>query len=212
MKDLKLIIFDLDGTLIDAYQAIIKSFNFTMVKLKYPKQADTVIRRSVGWGDVNLIKPFVKNKDLSLAISIYRRRHKSDLVRYSRLLPGAKTAISYLKSSGYKLAVASNRPSRFSRILIKHLNIGKYFDYILCADKLKFAKPNPQILNEIRRKFNVLPDQALYVGDMAIDAIAGRRAGIKTVIVTTGSSLKSQIKKEKPYRIISAISRLIKHL
>ncbi len=212
MGCIKLIIFDLDGTLVDAYPAIISSFNYTMQKLKLPVQDALTIRRAVGWGDENLLRPFIKEKDKSYALSIYRKHHKLALLKESRLFPGVYKLLAYLKNKGYRLAVASNRPSRFSWILISHLKLKKYFDYVLCADKLKHIKPHPEIINKIMQRFALRPEQALYVGDMTIDAQAGRRAKVKTVIVTTGSSTKSEIKKEGPYRIIAKISELLKIL
>jgi len=212
MEDIKLIIFDLDGTLVNAYQAITSSFNYTMRRLHYPAQGALTIRRAVGWGDKNLLKPFVKKKDLPLAASIYRRHHSSALIKESRLFPKAGKLLAYLKNKGYILAVASNRPTRFSWILIRHLKINKCFDYVLCADKLKRGKPYPEIINKIMRKFGVRPRETVYVGDMVIDAQAGRRAKVKTIIVTTGSSTKTEINKENPCRIISNISELLEIL
>lgn len=212
MKKFSLAIFDLDGTLIDAYPAIIRSFNFTMRKFNYPVQSDTVIRRAVGWGDENLLKPFVALRDLRPMLYAYRRHHKESLPRYSRLFAGVKTVLGRLKQNGYKLAVASNRPTRFSWILIRHLGLEGFFDYVLCADKLKFGKPHPQILRRIMQRLSCLRRETVYVGDMAIDAQAGSRAGIKTIIVTTGSSNLSEIRKEKPSRIIGNINELLKLL
>jgi len=212
MRVIKLIIFDLDGTLVDAYPAIVRSFNYALQKLGYPKQSSLVVRRAVGWGDENLLKPFLSPEDLKKAVSIYRRHHRSSLVKGSRLFSKAKYVLTYLKNRGYKLAVASNRPTKFSWILIRHLKIEKYFDYVLCADRLRHMKPHPEILHKIMQKFSLKPKQTLYVGDMTIDAQAGRRAKVKTIIVTTGSSRKQEIKKESPYRIIRRITELFKLL
>jgi len=209
MKDIKLIIFDLDGTLINAYPAIMSSFNYTMHRLNYPKQKVLAIRRAVGWGDENLLKPFIKGKDLPRALAIYRKHHKRALLKESRLFPDVDKVLTYLKKQGYRLAVASNRPSLFSGILIRHLKLKKYFDYVLCADKLKHIKPHPYILNRIMHKFSLKPKEAIYVGDMVIDAQAGRRARVKTIMVTTGSSTKQEIAKEKPYRILAKIRELL---
>jgi phosphoglycolate phosphatase len=209
MMDIKLVIFDLDGTLVDAYRAITESVNFVLHRLHYLPQPDAIIRRQVGWGDENLLKPFVNSKDLKRALYLYRRHHKDSLPKGSRLFAAAQSVLSYLKHSGYKLAVASNRPTKFSLIILRHLKIKKYFNYVLCADKLKYRKPNPEILNKIMQKFSLKPANTLYVGDMAIDAQAGRRAGVRTVIVTTGSSTKQEIKKEKPYKIITRITQLL---
>ena len=212
MAGIKLIIFDLDGTLIDAYPAITASFNYAMQRLNYPRQEGQVIRRAVGWGDKGLLSPFVEPRDLTQALSLYRRHHQKALLGESRLFPQVKKVLRYLKIKGYRLAVASNRPTKFSWILIRHLGLTKYFDYVLCADALKRAKPHPEILNKIMRRFSLSAEDCLYVGDMVIDAQAGRDAGIKTVMVTTGSNTESEIKKEKPWRIIRRVSGLLKIL
>ncbi|MFH1441092.1 MAG: HAD family hydrolase [Candidatus Omnitrophota bacterium] len=205
---IKLIIFDLDGTLIDAYDSIERSFNFTMLKLGYQAKKHLIIRRAVGWGDKNLLKPFVSRQDLNKALLLYRKHHKTALIEYSRVYKYVYLLLNRLRKKGYKLAVASNRPTRFSWILLRHLRLEKYFDYVLCADKLEKGKPNPQILIKIMEKFKAGRQEAVYVGDMALDAEAGRRAGIKTIIVTTGSSTKNQILKEKPYLIIKSIKEI----
>lgn len=210
MKDTKLIIFDLDGTLVNAYKAIVESFNYAMRKLHYPLKDAYIIRRAVGWGDKFLLKNFVRESDLMKALSLYRIHHKQALVKWSVLLPGAQQTLVYLKRKGYKLAVASNRPARFSRILIRHLGIKKYFDYVLCADKLRNIKPHPQILREIMKKLYAGPKETVFVGDMAIDAITARRAKVRAIIVTTGSSSIPEVKKEEPYRVIKKLSSLLK--
>jgi phosphoglycolate phosphatase len=210
MEKIKLIIFDLDGTLVDAYPAIISSFNYAMKKTGYPLQSGPTIRKAVGWGDENLLEPFVGKDDLKKAVKAYRLHHKKSLLVKSRIFPGTRHLLRYLRDKGYKLAVASNRPTRFSWLLIRHLKLKPYFSYILCADRVKHGKPHPGILKRIIRRFRVATSRAIYVGDMTIDAQAGLRAGVKTIIVTTGSSSRQEIKKEKPHLIISSIVRLKK--
>jgi HAD superfamily hydrolase (TIGR01509 family) len=212
LTGISLVIFDLDGTLIDAYPAITRSFNHTMASLHYKPQAAGVIRRAVGWGDRCLLQPFVSSEDLDNALALYRKHHAKSLVRYSRLLPGVKTLLSGLKKRNFLLAVASNRPTRFSNILIKHLGIRRYFDRVLCGDKLAHMKPHPQILRTIISGFDLKPGQALYVGDMFIDAQTGRRAHVKTVMVSSGSSSIAELKKEKPFLIIPRVKDLARLL
>jgi len=208
MPKVKAVIFDLDGTIIDAYPAIISSFNYAMEKLNRRRQPGLVIRRAVGWGDRNLLAPFLPADKIDHGIALYRRHHRQALIKLSRVFPGVYPQLERLKASGYKLAVASNRPTEFSLILLKHLQLDKYFDYVLCADKLNAGKPHPEILIKILRKFKIKNTEAVFVGDMVIDSQTGRRAGIPTIIVTTGSSSLSQIKKEKPCLIIKKISEL----
>lgn len=208
MKNVRLVIFDLDGTLVDAYPAINDSFNYTMRSLGYPRQSPKAIRMAVGWGDRNLLRPFLKRGEVDKALAIYRKHHRTALIRGARLLPGAGQLLSGLKKRSYKLAVASNRPTKFSMILIRHLGILKFFDYILCADKLKRGKPHPDIINKIRRKFAFSKTQVIYVGDMAIDVQAGVRAGVRTIAITGGSSILNDIKRQNPYCIVRSIKQL----
>jgi phosphoglycolate phosphatase len=206
----KLIIFDLDGTLIDAYGAIIDSLNYTMSKLGLPSRSGFRIKRAVGWGDKNLVRPFVPGRLLNKALDIYRIHHKKALLKRSRLLPFARRLLFILRQKRIKLAVASNRPTKFSLILLRHLKIKDCFDYILCADKLKFGKPHPLILNMIVKKMRVKKREVLYAGDMVLDAQAGRRANIKTIIVLGGSSTREEIKKEHPFKIVRGLRSVVK--
>ncbi|MBU2540410.1 MAG: HAD family hydrolase [Candidatus Omnitrophica bacterium] len=210
-NNIKLVIFDLDGTLIDAYEAIESSFNFTMKKLGLPTKSKSVIKRAVGWGDKKLLSPFVPKKALNSALRIYRAHHRESLPKKSRLFSGVRKLLGRL-SSRYHLAVASNRPTRFSKIILKALNINKYFSFLLCGDRLKRGKPHPEILRKILRYFRMQHDEAIYVGDMAIDVQTANSAKIKSIIVTTGSSSLYEIKREAPYQIISNIKQLEKLL
>ena len=209
MDNIKLVIFDIDGTLVNTYSAIQKSINYAMKKTGYPLRDYLTIRRAVGGGDKNLLEQFVNIKDLKKALFLYRRDQKIALLKYSTLMPNARSVLRYLKDKNYKLAIASNRPTRFAKILIQHLNIAQYFDYTLCADKLRFGKPHAEILLKIIQRLRVKITQSLYVGDMSIDAQAGKRAGVKTIIVATGSSTISEIKKANPQRVIRNLSSLI---
>lgn len=207
LDKIKAIIFDLDGTLIDAYKPIENSFNFTLGKLGLGRKNKLIIRRAVGWGDRELLAPFLPREKLSLALKIYRRHHREALKQDARLFPGVKNLLARL-SRRYDLAVASNRPTQFSRIALKALKIDKYFSFLLCADSLKKGKPHPDILRRILKHFRLKAQEAIYVGDMAIDAQTARRAKIKSVIVTTGSSNKSEIKRERPFKIIKKVKYL----
>lgn len=212
MENKKLVIFDLDGTLVDAYAAIAESLNYVFRSLGLKERSAGIVRRLVGWGDINLLKPYVSHRKLKYAIDLYRRHHRISLLKYSRLYPYARVILRSLKKKGYKLAVASNRPSKFSRILLKHLEIGVFFDYVLCADQAGRGKPHPDMLNQIVKRFKLKKSEALYIGDMSIDAQAGRRAGIDTVIVTSGSGRKAEIREERPFKIFPGIKYLRKIL
>jgi len=212
MPEIKLVIFDLDGTLVDAYKAISASFNYTMSSLGYPEQKPDTIRRAVGWGDKKLLRNFITENELEQALNVYREHHAVSVAKYVKFLPESRQVIEYLKDKGIRLAIATNRPSRFTEIILNTLGIRYLFDSVLCADVVGAGKPSPEILDRTIQHFNFSAKETLYVGDMALDSVTGRRAGVKTVIVLGGSSSEEEIKKEKPFRVIGQLFDITKVL
>ena len=210
--DTKLVIFDLDGTLVDAYQAIIKSVNFTLKAFGYREALPFRIRKSVGWGDRRLLAAFIDEKDIEKALVVYRSHHRVSLKGHTRLLPFAQGLLNYLAHNGFKMAIASNRPTEFTHIILNHLKLKKYFDYVLCADKLPQGKPHPEILQRIIKKIAVRPSQVIYVGDMALDVRTAHNAGVKPIAVCGGSSTLAEIKKARPFKLIKSLAFLKKYL
>ena len=211
----KAFIFDVDGTLVDAYPAIVESFNYTMRRIGYPVEKAEKIKKAVGWGDIKLLEPFVERGDLDPAIRVYRAHHLKSLKRLSRLKPYAKSLLLYLRLKGISLSIASNRPTRFTRVILKKLNIISFFDHILCADKIKRGKPDPLILNLLAKKIGLNKKYICYVGDMALDVKTGKSARIDTVAVATGSSSIPELKKAGPvflFKDLKALKRRLPYL
>jgi phosphoglycolate phosphatase len=202
---IQLVIFDLDGTLVDAYQAVESSINYMLAEIGRAPVDDETIKRTVGWGVRHLVETFVGPDDLDRALSIYRQHHARALKSGTKWLPGAKSLIEQLHSSGYKLAIASNRPTRFTHIILKHLKADYAFDHVLCADRVEQPKPAAEMLEKTLAKYSLSPDEALYCGDMTIDVKTGRAAGVRTVAVVTGSSSREEIAAEEPFAIIDRV-------
>jgi phosphoglycolate phosphatase len=205
----KLIIFDIDGTLVDAYTAIERSLNFTLKKLGHHKAGTAAVRRAVGHGDKNFIERFMPKKDVKEGLELYRPHHEKALLRYSKVIPGARRLLRDLKKKGYKLAIASNRPPKFSKILLKHLGLLKYFDIVACAKDKTEIKPKPFLIPRILKRLRVKKDEALYVGDMTVDVHAGHNAGVKVIAVTGGSSSVSELRGARPCAILRELSGLL---
>lgn len=208
----KLVIFDLDGTLVDAYPAITVSFNAVMERLGYRRQSALTIRRAVGWGDRQLLESFVRPGDLDQAQKFYRRHHAQALIDKVRWLPGAKALLVFLKKKGYRLAIASNRPARFTGIILKTLGARRLFDVVLCADKIARRKPHPLIVQLILKRCRIKGFEALFVGDMAIDVRTAQRARIDVAAVATGSSSRRELKELKPTYLLKNVSEVRKIL
>src|SRR5206468_4299493 len=137
------------GTLVNAYRAVYRSINFALGEFGFPPVSAHVIKRSVGWGDRHLIEGFVGKEKAPAVLKLYRRHHKDSLTTGVKFLPGAKTLLNDLKRNGYRLAIASNRPTKFTKIILKILGIDRCFDCVLCGDQVKRPKPYPDMLWQI---------------------------------------------------------------
>ena len=207
---IKLVIFDLDGTLVNAYPAVSQSVNYTLKSLGFPSRSHAQIKRSVGGGDRHLMAHFAGEALADKAIAIYRPHHARALKVKGAvsLLPGVAGVLKFLKNKGYKLAIASNRPTRFTRIILKVLGVLNLFDAVLCADRAERPKPYPEMLWAIAGRLGIDKKEVLYVGDMTIDINCAHAAGVRVVSVATGSSSTKELKALKPWRIISKMSEI----
>src|SRR3989338_8972156 len=142
MTRVKLIIFDLDGTLVNAYTPVFRSLNYVLKQCGLKTLGHAAVKRSVGWGDRNLLGRFIPPARIETALKSFREHHRKALKSGVRFMPGAKRLLNALKKEGCRLAVASNRSTGPSRVILRYLGIDKYFDYILCGDKLKKLKPH----------------------------------------------------------------------
>jgi len=205
----RLFIFDLDGTLADAYGAIEKSINFTLKRLGLPSVAYQEVKRRVGKGDRLFMKSFFPAKDMEKALKLYRPHHAKALLKYTRLRPYAKKLLYTLKREKKLLAIASNRPYYYTNIILKSLGIRKYFDVVLCADQISSLKPDPKILYTIIKKLGVSKEKTVYTGDMDIDMETAMRAKIDAVFITGGSSTLNAVKKYKNKKVIHSLARIM---
>ena len=208
MHYIELIIFDLDGTLVDSKEAIAKGVNFALGELGLQEKnaleissyigtgVDDLIRKSLGQGKEHY---FEKTKSL---FENYRK-HSPDS---SRLYPGAKEILEYFKNK--RKTIVTNRKYEFALPTLKKLGIYDYFEVILGADDIECKKPSACPLDRAVAKFNINKEKTIIVGDMDIDILAGKSAGILTCAVTYGIGKREAILKAKPDYTIDNILKL----
>ncbi len=203
VKQKKLYIFDLDGTLVNAYRAVACSLNYTRQRFGFPKVSYDDAKMKLGRGQNKFIETFFPNQNMKDVLDTYRRHHKKALLKHAKLRPNSKKLLSVLKRKGKLIAIASNRPYKFTKLITEQLGIIKYIDYILCADQVGKHKPDPLILDKVVSKMRMNNADAVYIGDMLIDYQTAKRAGIDFIFIRGGSSVASQVKRIKIARKIN---------
>ncbi len=208
MIPINLLIFDLDGTLINTLDDIAASVNYALARLdKRPIPAETV-RQFVGDGTRVLLARSLGNsaEQVDEALDLYKEHYGSNLVVHSSLYPGVRETLDYFKS--ITMAVISNKTTEFIDPLLERLGIARYFKMAIGADHGIRLKPAPDSVLRILAKVGAPRERTALVGDGTTDMIAGRAAGVITCAVTYGFRSEQELKKAGPDHIVHHISDL----
>lgn len=207
-----LVIFDLDGTLIDAFKPVADSLNYSLEQLGYTSVSEEEVRRNVGRGETTLLRSFVKEEDIPKILTIYRPHHQETLKTGTQFLLGAQELLLHLKSDGYQLALATNRSKPFTDIILEQLNIRSLFSYVICGDEIAHPKPAGDMLEIILEKLGFQKEEAIFIGDMSVDIICGKNAGVRTIAFVSNPELEDILRKENPWRMVYSCEEILNML
>jgi phosphoglycolate phosphatase len=206
-------LFDFDGTLADSFIAITASTNYVRESYGLPPLPESVVREYVGFGLPNLMEQLVPKADTAEAVARYRQHHASVMVSGTRLAPGVAETIPELHRRGLGLAVCSNKTVAFTKQLVTALGLASYFTAVLGPEDVGGqAKPDPAMLLEGLRRLGVSREEAVYVGDMAIDVHVARAAGVPVWLVPGGAAGKESPTAAGPDRVLTGFPELLELL
>jgi len=185
----KLIIFDMDGTLVNSSITIANAINFVRQNLGFEPMNQEKILKMVNDHTLNPAQTFYHaksfDKDHERWFSeYYSKNHGKELVLYS----GIKELLKNLKEQNYSLAVATNAYRGSTIESLTHLEIYDYFDAIACYDDVDKGKPYPDMLHKILKELNHKSEDAIFIGDGSRDEMASKRANIEYIMVDWGFS------------------------
>jgi phosphoglycolate phosphatase len=194
-RSIRLVIFDLDGTLIDSRLDLVHSVNAALRHIGRPELPDDVIASYVGDGAPILIQralggeavdDALVRKGLDFFLSYYRE-HKLD---HTTVYPGIAEALAEIQRSTNgtprTLAVLSNKPVNPSRAIVEALGLGPFFAHVYGGNSFPSKKPDPEGTHRLLKENRIGSEQAAIVGDSHVDVRTGRNAGLWTVGVTYG--------------------------
>ena len=184
----KLLIFDLDGTIIDSKIDIAHSVNLTFEEIGQPKQDIELISKHVGLGIGHLLRKCLPEginlEDIPNAKKIFLTHYENNVCEKTKLYPGVFEGLGEL--TGYKKAILSNKPEKLSLMCLKQLGILAHFPQIIGGDTFEEKKPDPMGINVLKDYYQITPNEILMIGDSEVDIQTGINARVDTALVTYG--------------------------
>ncbi len=234
---IKLIIFDFDGTLGDTRRIIVTTMQMTIAELGLPSRTDNDCASQIGLpldGCFEALYPNEAKETIQLCADTYRRIFQENMLTIEpaseqgqnqtrlsdaergqartkfkpQVFPKVKETLSMLKEQGYTLTIASSRQHKSLSELTHDLEIAEFISYLVGADDVENAKPNPEPVLKTLAATGFDASQTLVVGDMNVDILMGLNAGAKTCGVTYGNGTKRELEEAGADYIIDNIDEL----
>ncbi|MCD9184929.1 MAG: HAD-IA family hydrolase [Pyrinomonadaceae bacterium] len=199
----KLLLFDLDGTLIDSRDDLADSVNLTLTEMKLENLPSETIYNFIGEGVFNLldrsistsVKQASTEEFTNRGVEIFSGIYDENCLVKTKLYDGVKETLEELKD--FKKAVITNKPHDFSEKILDALGVLQYFQSISGGDSFPERKPSPVPLLKTAEKLGFSPAECLMIGDSRIDIEAGKNANIKTCGCVFGFRGRVELEKAK---------------
>ncbi len=204
---IKAVIFDIDGTLLDTGELIIRAFEHTLTTYKVPRIERAEIKKKIGPPLFEIyaeLAPHLNPKDLMET----HRSFQVENLHLSKPFLNTLATLEELKKRGVKIAAVTNRTNRSSIKTLELAKIDHMFEIVVSPEDVKHEKPDPEGLFIVLKHMKVDPSEALMVGDTVADIEAGRGAKVKTVGITHGIR-GDGVKEHNPDFLIHSLPELL---
>ncbi len=197
------ILFDLDGTLVDSRADLAHAVNAALVKINLPQRSIEEITGFIGEGSRRLLEKAVAPHEerLAEAHAAWEEAYAAGLLEHTTLYPGMRELVDKLAGL-QKLAVHTNKPGKYARPILEGLGVGARFARVLGGGDGSANKPSPEGVRRLLAELDARADEAVYVGDSAIDAQTAAAAGVRFVGVAWGYGGEDQLRAAGATRIV----------
>lgn len=206
-----LLIFDLDGTLIDSKRDLANSVNATRMHMGQAPIGDEVVSSWVGNGAPVLIRRAMgegaSEADVARALEYFLGYYREHMLDNTVLYAGVRDGLDRLSENGVRMAVLTNKPVRFSTALISGLGLGDHFFRVYGGNSFKEKKPHPIGIDTLREEARAAATRTLMIGDSAVDVATARNAGVPSCGVTWGLQPEG-VRAERPDVLVDRMEEL----
>jgi phosphoglycolate phosphatase len=221
MNSFDLVMFDLDGTLVETAPEIFDAVNDTLRYFNMTEVTQQQVNDWIGHGTRELLiqalafsgkvpDSTVRASDsLALSVSRFDTHYQQRCGTRSQLYPQVRETLTALREQGVKLAVVTNKEGRYTDTVLNAHNLAPLLDAVVSGDSFPAKKPDPTGVQSCLCRFGVSPERALFVGDSSIDVATARNAGVRVWMLPYGYNMGQPIEACAPDRVIADCSALL---
>lgn len=204
------VLFDLDGTLVDSFEALTTAVNTVRRAAHKPAIEMAIVRGYVGEGVDKLLERVLESEKADDSLRrVFEESYNEICCQQSVVLTDVMETLGRLSISGIRMAVCTNKPTGFSRKILEHFGMASHFDAIVGPDLALARKPDKRHLLHTLAFTGREVSDALFVGDMPIDVVTARNSGVDVATVATGPASREELAASRPDFMLDRFSDLV---
>ena len=208
---MKIVLFDLDGTITDSSEGIVNSIKYALSRLGFPEEPTEKIKQFIGPPLQQTFKINYGITDYQNAVTIYREYYAEKGIYENRLYDGIVAVLDQLKNEGYTIGLATGKPTYYSHIILKHFKIDHYFNAVVGSNMDGTRGEKPEIIRDVLAELNYDKElhEVVMIGDRKHDVHGAHHHQIKCIGVTYGYAEGDELIKAGAAHIVHHPSELL---
>lgn len=213
----QVILFDLDGTLVDSASDLFRAMNMSLNVLQYPFVTEEQVRHWIGKGSSifchSVLEYLTGQVDLAqhqLLLETFLQVYNAEPCVTTQPFPGVIEFLEWGRQNRKTLVCVTNKPEEPAKSILETLNMQQYFDDVIGGDRFEERKPHPRQLLHCVQYYDVAKQNVLMIGDSSNDVEAARRAGIDCIVVGYGYNHGENILDCQPQQVVNDLTALLK--
>ena len=206
---IRAIMFDLDGTLIDQFEAIHRAFSRVLVSMNFAEPSFEEVKQAVGGASDTTMAKLIGAENAMEAVRRLRPIFEEEMLSGLHPLPGSTEILKYCKENHLPAAVLTNKHGPHARAACNYLNFSQLLSFTIGANDTEWKKPDPKLSLYALEKLGSTSEETLYVGDSPYDYETAKQAGMQSILLPTGTHTRQELSELKKANIAGDLTEIM---